>query len=215
MNTDALLTLKERGENKQRKAAKNRWQPPVQADLGVGRLIAIDPSLGACGLVVLSSHAEGELLVRDAAVFKTRYDGGNSTADDLMRASELARLLGGWLIERRGVLLPEHFRIVHELPPEGGGSRGLHHIRSALLAAQVVCDVAWMLEYPVLTPVAVRTHKRYVCGNANADKREHHAALSQIAREWAISGYTEHITNEAKRDSLSVGLYALARREQS
>jgi len=54
-------------------------------------------------------------------------------------------------------------------------------------------------------------HCKLVCGNANADKRAHHAALKLLFPHIAGS---ELVTNEATRDALSVAL-ATAQREGS
>jgi hypothetical protein len=97
--------------------------------------------------------------------------------------------------------------VVYEAVPEGGSIRSPE---SSLLGAMAVLMASrgFRGTTRLLEPVPAQSHKKYTCGNRNASKTEHHAALMKLAEILQVRGL-EQLTNEAKRDSFSVGLYAL------
>lgn len=204
MSTDALLTL--RDGTKHTRKAKTVWHPPTHESLIPGRVIAVDPSLGACGVVALRVSEE-RIEVVDAVVLSTEFDGKFSTEADLIRADELVIRFGEWLTERPE--LSALRQMVYEVPPEGGGV--LKHLRSALLAASAIRRVAADMGFSVLPGISPQTHKRFTCGNPYASKPEHRAAVIELGSMLNVSGFHSYITNEAKRDAFSVSLCSLRR----
>lgn len=200
MNTDSLRALRDRGP----KPRRTIWTRPTLADFPMGRVMAFDPSLSGCSVVMLHRDFEG-LHVIDADTFRTpTSEGKGGREHDLRRSSELRVMLRRWW---RSVLYPDKWTVVYEGIGEGPF---LKHIEASLLAADQVRTVGEELKYRFAESIAARTHKHFVCGNANAKKHEEHEALREIAEELSISDYSL-ITNEDKRDALCVALCALSK----
>lgn len=190
----------------QRLTPHQHTAPPVCSslvDLGYGRVVAVDQSLAACGLAVICHDAEG-LRVQAAITLHTEGHGRLDHETDLARCWELSVLVQRWLADTLD--RPHRYHLVYEAVPSGGGR--LMHTGSSLLAAAALRFGAGPLR--VALPVPARAHKRFVCGDANAKKSVHHAALKSLATSLPIDGFGL-VTNEAIRDSVSVGLTHLYR----
>jgi hypothetical protein len=206
MNTDALLALRSMKDQQKTQKAASAWTPPTLADLKHGRLLAFDQSLSACGVVVMTSDDTG-ITVRDAHVMQVPpTDAKRSREHMLRRGLLLMDEIVNWY--QRSV--PDGgWSVVYEAVPEGGSIRSPE---SSLLAAMALLMASRSFRgiTPLLEPVPAQTHKRFTCGNRNATKTEHHAALMQWGHDVGVRGL-EHLTNEGKRDAFSVGVYALRR----
>ncbi len=205
VNTDGLKALAGRRKAK----GVEPWRPPTVDDFAWGEVLTFDPSLGATGFLWLSRNSHG-LGVRDGQTLKTTStEGKGGHAENLARARGLYRafrtLLSGFYPSQGEVV------VVHESPPDGGGR--IRRPESALLASLALEIATEDLGFTLAPPVAVATHRKLVCGRVRGvDKKEEHRVL----RTWApdlIDGYDRHVTNEAKRDALCVGLAHLHRKE--
>jgi hypothetical protein len=203
MNTDALTALRINARTKA--AALPVWRAPLLIDLHPGRVLAFDQSLAACGVAVLTFDGQ-TLFLRDAHVMQVpATDAKRSREHGLRRAELLVDAIINWY--QRSVP-DDQWSVVYEAVPEGGS---IHAPESSLLGAMAVrmATRTFRGAPPLLDPVPAQSHKKFVCGNRNATKKEHHAALMELTRALGVRG-AELLTNEGKRDAFSVGLYALA-----
>jgi hypothetical protein len=185
------------------KKAVDSWTPPKLADFPVGSVIGVDQSLAKCGVVWLGRpNPIGNLIVWEARMITTSaVDTG--TRDTLLRHDLLHHELYPALRGTR-----KSYRVAHELPLpiRQRGMKG-QRPEASWMAAAAVRSAAWHAGLPLIE-VDARHHKKVFCGNANADKKEHHAMLMNWAREEAVMGI-EKITNEDLRDAFSIALTAL------
>lgn len=204
LNTSALQQVVGR-----KKPSKAAWVPPSieeWAHLPGQSFLAFDQSLAATGFVHLMLQKDGGLFVADAQTFRTTTtEGKGGHEENLERALLQYRvfhsLLAGY--HNRG-----GYVVVHEMVPVGGGK--LHNPESSLLAAHSLRVAVAEREMDLVPSVAVREHRKAVCGNAKADKREAHAALAELAEELDILNY-KAITNDNTRDAACVALAHLRR----
>jgi hypothetical protein len=196
VNTEGLAQF--RDENAPKKAP---WSLPLSRDFRPGNILAFDPSLSACGFVALSIDDNG-ITVHEAIKFPNPIVYATGNEENYLKALTLTSEVRRWRCETgfHKFLWP----YVHEAPPVGGGR--IKSPESALLASLAVRFAMEPMEFRgMITPAA---HKKFICGNSKATKQEHHAALAELAKTLPINGY-EKITNEAKRDALSIALYYL------
>jgi hypothetical protein len=205
MNTDALAALRGMRDKQEIKKAANAWAPPARGDLARGRILAFDQSLAACGVVVLVSDETG-LTIRNAHVMQVPpTDAKRGREHMLRRGLLLLDAITDWYgREVEG----DSWDVVYEAVPEGGSIRSPE---SSLLGAMAVLMASRSFRGTtrLLEPVPAQSHKRFICGNRNASKTEHHAALMKWGVDLGVAGL-EQLTNEGKRDAFSVGVYALA-----
>lgn len=207
VRTDGLKAL----AGKRAVKAGPPWTPPTMADFREGFVLAFDPSLSATGFVWLARFDAGagpRMEVRAGEVHGTTApEGVKGKLAEVMRGQRLYWSLHGLLTAYRPIR--DEIEVVHEAPPTGGGV--VRSPESALLASLALRIAAEDLGFTLAPPVAVATHRKLVCGRVKGvDKKEEHRVL----RTWApdlIDGFAEHVTNEAKRDALCVGLAHLAR----
>jgi hypothetical protein len=185
------------------KPRKGAWSPPRADDFAYRNLIAFDPSLRATGVVAVSSTPQG-IIIREAHQFPNPNVGDYSGNEESFRkAMELSRNVTQWRLNCETDI--SGWAFVHEAPPIGGGR--IRHPESILLSSLAVRSSMWGHEcMPMVTAAA---HKKYICGNAKADKVEQHAELKAIADFLDFQGFGL-ITNEAKRDALAIALTCLA-----
>lgn len=198
MNTESLKQFRDPTQ-KPRKAV---WAPPGRGDFAQGHLIAFDPSLSACGVVAITVDDRG-VIIDEAHSFPSQEMGATGNEENFRKAMALAALVTQWRIKCGTDLTSWPF--VHEAPPIGGGR--IRSPESALLAGLAVRASMW--GHDCRGMIAPAAHKNFICGNSKADKKEHHAALRATAERLRFLNY-ELITNEAKRDALSVALSYMA-----
>jgi len=207
VNTDGLKAL----AGKRAVKAEALWTPPTMADFREGFVLAFDPSLSATGFVWLASVVTPighRLEVHSGEVHGTKApEDVKGKMADVMRGQQLhwsfRNLLESFLP------IKDDVEVVHEAPPTGGGR--IRSPESALLASLALRIAAEGLGFILAPPVAVATHRKLVCGRVkDVDKKEEHRVLGTWARDLVL-GYDRHVTNEAKRDALCVGLTHLAR----
>jgi len=191
-----------------RKAAKRRpeWTAPTRADLGQGCILAFDPSLGATGFVALE-HTQGLLRVVDAQTIK---GDAPEMCTGWERVFQQALTLGAKL---RSLLEPYSrlsWSVVHESPPVGGGK--IKSIESTVLAGQSLRFATECLGFAMMPMVSSVQHKYATVGRSHLDKPTHHQLLKPILEALALDNLS-YITNEAKRDAISVALTELMRRK--
>jgi hypothetical protein len=156
------------------------------------------------GLVFLEVH-DGQVYIQEAKTLSTKgtEDGGWESNFD--RAQEISELLcalledwvDGWDIAQA----------VHEAPPSGGGT--IMRPESSILGGREFRRVSWELLLPIDKLVTPQSHKKLICGNHIAKKKQHHDAIRELLPKIHDSRL---ITNEALRDALSIGLYAAHRK---
>lgn len=203
----ALNAVAKRADQKK----KPDWQPLDLATLQPGTYLAADPSLTAFGLVLFEVASEQRYTVHMATAFRT-VQVASGHEDTLLRTELLQAQLEGWL--GRWLVGHDwgHLYAVHESPPIGQLRHSKFEIslltgyafRAALTAVLVGRS-----ELSLLPMVRRQDHARLICGDPNADKKLHHAALKEHFD--AIGGADEWITNEATRDALACALYAAKR----
>jgi hypothetical protein len=176
------------------------------AHAGKTRILAVDQSLSATGMVWLAVGRR-ELTVYQAWTFRSEAgEDADGHEQNLQRAMDL----GNQIDDVIRVVHQDVAHVVHEGPPVGGGR--IMRPESSLLAALALRQAAALWEVPIAPMVQPQTHKRIVCGNGNATKKEEHAALAQLAATLPILDY-DRVTNEAIRDALCVALAHLTRKE--
>lgn len=200
MTTMNLAHLAALLEGKGRKV----WQPPTLDDFGIGRVMAFDQSLSATGMVLVNRTPD-MLAVTDAA----SYSGVPQDLEATGREKDLQRGVHLWAIFS-GLfrsLAPE-IVLVHEAPPLGAGAGGaMRTPESSIMSAQALRIAARQHSREILM-VGPRQHRKLICGNANAKKREEHEAMATLARNLGFLGM-EYVTNESKRDAFCVALALL------
>lgn len=206
VNTAKLEALRD----KPRISRADPWRAPVMEDFaahaGKTRILAVDQSLSATGMVWLAVGTK-ELTVYEAWTFRSEaHEDADGHEENLQRAMHLGTQIERviWEIHRNVA------HIVHEGPPVGGGK--ILRPESSLLAALALRQAAARWEVPVTSMVQPQTHRRVICGNQRATKKEEHEALAQLAATLPIQDY-DKITNEATRDALCVGITQLLRKE--
>lgn len=185
------------------KKGKAPWRPPVIDDFAQGRVVAFDQSLGGCAAVALTHSALGMTVAR-AQSFKVSVPEVGGHEESLAKAEALTGEIRAWI----EVLDPfdKAWIVVHEQPP-GLRGRKIRNPESSMLAALAVrlgCQ-----GYTRTPMVGRQSHAKFICGDGNATKIDHHAALKELAHELPIRNF-EVVTNEGKRDALSIALYRLA-----
>lgn len=218
MNTEALAAFA--AKDAARRAAAPKWKPPESSDFCLPRhprvrwAVAVDQSLSACGAVLIG----GARLPDGRAVFGVQQawkmvteapEGTKGFEASLRRATELAGRFSDFLVHA-WLHVEGPLELVHEAPPPTGVAR-MRSPESSLLAA-LSFRIAGQNSTGVLfgDMVSAQAHKHFVCGNRNADKAEHHAALKQLAVDLGIEGF-DLVKNEATRDALSVALLHFTR----
>lgn len=182
---------------------KGAWRGPRLEDFAYRDLIAFDQSLTATGVVVVSSTRQG-IVIREAHKFPNPAVGevqGNE--EHFRKGIALIRNITHWRHNCETDI--SGWEYVHEAPPIGGGR--IRHPESALLGGLAVRASMW--GHDCLGMVSPAAHKKYICGNAKADKVEEHQELKAIAHFLDFHGF-DLITNEAKRDALCIALTYLA-----
>lgn len=174
---------------------------------GLGRVIALDPSLRATGAVALTSTSS-QLIVDYPKVFTTPTDIPEVGHEgNMVRAQMIAEQFRIWLQYRSFIFMAEQpWIVVVEAPPVAVGT--IRRPESSLLACLALRLVATENNLTIAPMVSAQEH-HWVCGGVHNDKVKAHAEL----KSWAphlVTGFNT-ITNEALRDALGVGLTHLKR----
>jgi hypothetical protein len=145
----------------------------------------------------------GDVAVRGAEKLSTAPTSRRGWEDTFYRAelmeALLAALVSNWCeFEGSADLVA-----VHEAPPAGGGD--FTRIESTILTGYGFRSVMSENEIEVLKTVTPQAHKKLLCGNHLASKKEHHEAVKKLLPKIRNSVL---ISNEATRDALSIALYA-------
>jgi hypothetical protein len=198
----SLVDFVDAVETKKRARVKPEWQPLNLEDLKPGKYLACDQSLAATGLVMLWVTDEHKVYLQGAGRISTSQ-GTSGWEMVLQSALSLEGLMAAWIRANE----PEYtsYWAVHEAPPVGGG-RFLKPELSLVSALAFRMAVGPMVS--MLPMVRRQDHAKLICGNGNASKTEHHAALKELFPQIVGS---DMVTNEATRDALSVGLMAAHR----
>lgn len=186
------------------------WAPPSLDDLSGPDLavLALDQSLNSTGAVVLARQGGG---IR--AVYSHTLRGGGTEATgfihDYRRAIRVERQVATLLSDAPDLYDAriQELLVVHETPPAatrklpGAGA-------SSKAAGQAVWHACARLG---IEPVILNAQqgKKFVCGNAKADKAEAHDALKRYVFPWLLGA--DQITNEHERDAAIIGLLALSK----
>jgi hypothetical protein len=185
---------------------KVAWAPLDLGTLHDGTYLAADPSLTGFGLVLFEvDQARRRYCVHLAAKFDVPKTEAGGWEDILTRAATLNYRLDIWLRQYVFVRRYTNLVAVHEAPPIGHGKM-LNPEISLIASREFRASVRHVV--PILPMVRRQDHCKLICGNANAKKPEHHAALRGLFSR--IPG-SEDVTNEATRDALSVALTAAKR----
>lgn len=177
------------------------WRAPRASDFDYGYILAFDQSLSACGAVALSSSEEG-LVIEAAHKFPAFEVNETGNEASFLKAVLLTHAITDWRLAEGFTAV--RWAFVHEAPPVGGGR--IREPESALLSGMSVrLSLNQFRCEGMVTPAQ---HKKFICGNAKADKKEQHAALAELAITLPIINY-HLITNEAKRDALCIALHYL------
>jgi hypothetical protein len=183
--------------------AKKAWHPLRLEELPNCRYLAADPSLAAFGLVFIEIH-EGQVYIQEAEKLSTTQTDAGGWESNFQRAEELYDLLSAtidaWL-DAWGMMYA-----VHEAPPVGGGV--VQRTESSILGGREFRRVCGELVIPIDKLVTPQSHKKLICGNHIASKKQHHDAIRELLPKIHDSRL---ISNEALRDALSVGLHAAYR----
>lgn len=213
-NLDALHAVRDR-----KPAPKDTWRPPVPEDLSGDIVIAFDQTLSATAAMCVHLDPHGQLVVNGPQMFAGSAPSslGGTEADlsgteaDLCKGVSIYHQFVTYLGKMRAMHRGDPITVVHEAPPVGGGV--IRRPESSLLAAQALRIAADHLEIPVAPMVTSQAHKKAICGDAKADKRDAHTALAQLAADWPIRDYERYVTNADKRDALCVGITHLLRKD--
>jgi hypothetical protein len=183
------------------------WIPPTAADFYPGRVIGIDQSLAACGVVALVCDEYGPMVV-EAVVLKTASVAVGSE-DSLQRAVALGAMLRVLL----GGYSRAEWAVAHEAPPLGGRGvsdrLGTLRPESSWLSALALRMTLQESGHELRPMVDGIRWKKIVSGNGHSKK----AAAHKLMATWApqVVGNMDKITNEPKRDALAVALATLWR----
>lgn len=190
---------------KKRKPAKQKaeWAPLDLATLHPGTFLAVDQSISAFGLVLFEVTPEYRCAVHLAQQFsEPPYVGHEGLLQNVDRLEDrLAEYVAKWMPSSSW----GRVRAVHEMTPVNKGRMARPEV--SLLTAYAFRRATKQFE--LLPSVGRQTHSKLICGEANADKKVHHAALKELFD--GIRGADELITNGATRDALSVALAAAHR----
>lgn len=202
MNTDNLKAF--RSPTKTVKL----WTPPSIYDFQPGRIIAFDPSISATGVVAvrctLSADSKPHLLVYASETFKTDEVKATGHEGNLQRTLLLRKKISQWMSLYN---FATDWQVVHEMPPVNKAK--MLRPESSLLAGYAVREAT---QGYILNPMIGRqAHAKFTCGNGNAEKKVHHEAIKKLIAEYEIES-SNLITNESKRDGLSIALHWLANR---
>lgn len=185
------------GVRPQRKV-KQPWQPPTRAQLGHGRVICFDPSLTATGVVDLE-HTPDRLVVHGAWTLRgDAPDGCVGREREMHEALILRARIVDLLITYEGEVT-----VLAEAPPIGGGR--IKAPESAMLGCLAVHVAAMDASVPMGPMYYPQRHRALTCGQSQVKKERHHPLLMAWAAGLGIEGL-EKVSNEHRRDSLSVGL---------
>jgi hypothetical protein len=202
LDTSALQSLALRGKSKTERPG---WRPLELSELNPGLYLGCDQSLAAAGLVLFEVGAERDRwtvhVAQKITIVRTEHSGWE---DILQRAltldSHFKSFMHAWITDSDW----DDIMAVHEAPPIGGGK--LVNPEISLIAAYAFrCATLGLRQLPM---VRRQDHAKLICGNGNATKAQHHAALKPYFEH--IRGSTA-ITNEATRDALSVAIFAARR----
>lgn len=187
-------------------AVKKPWSPLKLEELPNCRFIAADPSLAAFGLVFVEVH-DGQVYIQGAEKLATEQTGDGGWESNFDRAEELCDRLRttiwSWIDEWGSSIWG-----VHEAPPAGGGN--VMRAESSILAGREFRRVCTDMLLPIDKLVTPQSHKKLICGNHIAKKKEHHDAIRELLPKIHDSRL---ISNEATRDALSIALYAAHRKD--
>lgn len=186
-----------------RPGPKPGWEPLTRDMLATGEVLAFDQSLSSTGWVLVRNNS----YLLD--VTSVGMIGGKR---EILRGFEQDLTAGTDLYEQVREILPlgVFADVVHEHPPMGGKVKGMG--TSSLLAALSVRIAARSMGREVIM-LGAQPAKKMICGEANADKKVAHQALSKCA-SW-IEGYDTHVTNEHKRDALLIALLRLYQKKRA
>ena len=164
-----------------------------------GTVLAFDQSLNATGYVLLRCD-RGHLCIEQASQIPMPEISAKGHEANLLKGVALwQRMCAVLTATASGYPGAE---IAHETPPVGGRmARPESSLLSALSLRIAAATFGWEV-----TMVGAQKAKRWIAGNANADKKTAHAALAQHFGD--LPGY-EYITNEAKCDALMIALTIL------
>jgi hypothetical protein len=204
---DLKQKLDSQSELQNQRLQSKKWSIPSTTSFGLGRVIALDPSLRATGAVALTSTGS-QLIAGFAHVFTTPADLSEvGHESNMVRAQMIAEQFRIWLQYRSDVFLAEEpWTVVVEAPPVAVGT--IRRPESSLLACLALRLVATENKLPIAPMISAQEH-HWLCGGVRNDKVKAHAEL----KFWAphvIAGFHD-ITNEALRDALGVGLAHLKR----
>jgi hypothetical protein len=189
-------------------APKKSWHPLKLEELPNCRYLAADPSLSAFGLVFIEVH-EGQVYVQEAEKLSTVQTEAGGWESNFRRAEELYQLLNAIINRWIGDWGTGLFA-VHEAPPAGGGM--VQRPESSILGGREFRRVCTEFLLPIDKLVTPQSHKKLICGNHIASKKQHHDAVRELLPKIHDSRL---ISNEALRDTLSVALYAAHRLGES
>lgn len=186
------------------KGTEKTWQPPADiSEYATGQFLCWDQSLSATGWTYLINTGK-HILVQEAGSFGGTH--GTEGYENVLLTADEVRLGMSMVLMRYAVAdprTPQPITVVFEAVPAGGGKFIKKDL--ALLSTYLIRHEAAINAFPLAPMMAAQTHKRLVCGNGRADKKEEHRALERLVPAIPIYNY-EKITNEAKRDALCVGL---------
>lgn len=177
-----------------------QWSPLDITTLKNGRWIGCDQSITNTGIVLIEIH-EGICYVLDSKVLQTKSTEYKGWEDTFTRAEDIElqmqNTIRDWVHDYDSSMIEAY----HEAPPAGGGV--LVRTESSILTAYAFRKV--VSGYNMIPKMAYpRAHKNLLCGVANADKKTHHAEVKKLLPDILDS---QTITNEAKRDALSIALF--------
>lgn len=187
------------------KGTRKNWTQPTLDEFAHGSVVAWDQSTTATGWVWLVSDQSG-LWIRDAGSFSGEH--GSEGWENVLRSAQMIELKASGVMMRVYSRSPDAV-CVHEAPPTGGGKFLKPEL--SLVCAYAIRHAAYSSGLSVKPMVTPQNHKTLICGNHIAKKPVEHAALKELSVVLPIVGYTENITNEAKRDALCVALSHLLR----
>jgi hypothetical protein len=207
IDTSALTNLG--GKRKAPKTTRAPWQPLDLATLHPGTYLACDQSLGAAGVVLFEVMQMGSSDVRRYVVHmaETFVGGRTEGYDEVLDSAQMLQLaLSIWVNKWvRGTDWGQPILTVHEGIPTGGG----RYLKPELSLVSAMAFRTATAGWTRLPSVRYQDHAYLICGKrGEKDKKVHHAALKGYFDQ--IQG-SELITNEAKRDALSVALAAAHR----
>jgi hypothetical protein len=169
-------------------------------------ILAADQSLSAAGLVVIRVDTDHLDILRATTLRGMATEGAEGYEETLQKALNLSKQL----IKEIGQVPAGVEELVHEGIPIGGGK--IVRPESSLMASLALRQAAMRWDMPVKAMVQPQSHRRVICGNPSASKKEEHEALATLVPALPIAGYG-HVTNEATRDALCVGIAHLVRSE--